>query len=289
VKISYSFFPKMFASMEPAELADFARDAGLDTVNAVIRDGYWIFPDNVPADAAGFAKAMRVAGMPVHFATTCWNPAGLLARSDRADVLSGLRDAGIRDVRLTQYFSGGKYGAVGDVPAELESARADFRRLEELARETGVRFIYQVHHMTLISSASSLHALIGGLDPRYVAAMLDGGNQQMEGYEKWLKASRLFGSQLVAFGIKDVAWKRTDPTDGGAMPADPAKGWKARFVPIYEGVTNWSDVIGALADIDFEGTFVFMPFYGVEDRRELLSIVRREVAYLRSLENGGSS
>jgi sugar phosphate isomerase/epimerase len=109
--------------------------------------------------------------------------------------------------------------------------------------------------------------------------MLDAGNQAIEGSEDWLKSARLFGSHLVAFGVKDLAYTR-DPAQATA----DTKGWRTEFRPITEGITNWRQVVAALRDIDFNGTLVFMPFYREGATTATLTpLLQREVSYLRTM------
>ncbi len=142
-----------------------------------------------------------------------------------------------------------------------------------------MRFIYQLHHKTLVSSPSALWPLLRDLSPAHVGAMLDAGNQAIEGFEDWMKSARLLGPHLVAFGVKDLAYTRDL-----AQTAADTKGWRTEFRPITEGVTNWRHVVAALRDIDFHGTLVFMPFYREGTTAAALTpVLQREVSYLRAM------
>ena len=275
----FSLFPKSLAALSVPELAAFVRETGLDNCNAVLRKGYWTDPEKLAHDLPEFTGAMRGEGLEISFTETDWDPAQLLALPKVEETLELLHGCGIHDVRLRQTNSGGKFGAVGDVRRELPDLARAFEKLAALAQRHSVRFIYQLHHKTLVSSPSALWPLIRDLSPAHVGAMLDAGNQAIEGSEDWLKSARLLGSHLVAFGVKDLAYTR-DPAQASA----DTKGWRTEFRPITEGITNWRQVVSALRDIKFNGTFVFMPFYREATSASLLKpVVQREVSYLRSM------
>jgi sugar phosphate isomerase/epimerase len=275
----FSLFPKSLAALSVPELAAFVRDTGLDNCNAVLRKGYWTDPDKLAHDLPEFTGAMRGEGLEISFTETDWDPAQLLALPKVEETLELLHGCGIRDIRLRQTNSGGKFGGVGDVRQELSELARAFAQLSALAERHPVRFIYQVHHKTLVSSPSALWPLLRDFSPNHVGAMLDAGNQAIEGFEDWLKSARLLGSHLVAFGVKDLAYTQ-DPAQASA----DTKGWRTEFRPITEGITNWRQVVAALRDIDFHGTFVFMPFYReATSASSLKPVVQREVSYLRSM------
>jgi sugar phosphate isomerase/epimerase len=200
---------------------------------------------------------MQDLGIDVFIATTGWNPEQV---NENPDVLSVMRDAGIREVRVTQLHSGGGYGQYGDIRTELDTARRIFGQCAAHAEKAGVRCVYQTHHRTLLPSASSLYPLLKGLDPRYFAGMLDGGNQPIEGFEDWVRSAKLMGEYLAGFGIKDAV-----PVRDPAKKEQPDKGWQWSMVSCREGVTDWGRVKEALEAVDFSGFFIFMPFYHRDD------------------------
>lgn len=51
-------------------LAAMVREAGKDTTNAVVRDGYWVSPANIACELPAFVSAMRDEGIGFRFATT---------------------------------------------------------------------------------------------------------------------------------------------------------------------------------------------------------------------------
>jgi len=273
-----TLFPKSLAGLSVGELAEFVAQVGLDGCNAVIRDGFWTPADQLADTLPNFIKQMNAQNLAVPMVETAWNPQQIAALPSLADTLAVIRDSGISTIRLTQLFSGGVFGGVGDVQQELRAARDLFRKIETIAAQNQVRFIYQVHFNTLLASASSLLPMLEGINPAYMAGMLDGGNQVIEGMENWRIACQMLGERLASFGIKDARYLQHEPA-----PDDPSKGWTFEMVPCTEGMVNWNEVGQGLKEANFDGDLVFMPFYkGYQDDPERLkTILRAEMDYLR--------
>jgi sugar phosphate isomerase/epimerase len=150
-------------------------------------------------------------------------------------------------------------------------------QLAALCEARGVRAVYQVHHGTLFPSPWSAYWLVSGLPAKAVGVMLDPGNQVFEGWENWHRSALLLGEYFVAAGIKDAGVYRD-----AARADEPQKGWHRRFVTLQEGVTDWHEFVAALKAVDFQGTFVWMPFYHQDDPQKMTQKLQAEVAYLRN-------
>ncbi|MHC5054268.1 MAG: sugar phosphate isomerase/epimerase family protein [Planctomycetota bacterium] len=270
MKITWSLFPKFYAHLDPRGLAELVREAGLDAVNLVIREGYWVTPSGVADEAPRFVEAVRKGGVRVPFATAGFDLEDL-ARGEAP--LGVLADCGIRDFR-PGYFRRPEAGA--PVRELIEGARATMERIARVCERSGTRCVYQLHHGTLFASASSVWPLVKGLPHEAVGVELDPGNQSREGFEGWDRSCSLLGEYVAAAGIKDSAPRRDD-----SRTAEPAKGWRQDWVPCDEGVTDWHAFARALRAIDFAGTFVFMPFYHQDEPDEMTRALRREVAYVK--------
>ena len=268
--ISFSIFPKFLAHLSVAELAAVVRDAGLDTTNLVVRDGFWVGRTNYAADLPKFMRAARGAGLDVRFATAGFSADDVIADPS---LIARLADEGIRDFRMDYFRIDGP-----DVRGQFHGARSKMHQLAEICRNHRIRAVYQVHHRMLISSAWSAWDLVRDLPPQHVGVELDPGNQSFEGCEAWEKSMRLLGDHFVAAGIKD---SRVLRDESHANDAD--KGWRREWCPITEGVTNWHDFAAACHAVNFGGTFVFMPFYDPQDPTAQTAKLREEVAYLRRI------
>ncbi|MGC9453414.1 MAG: sugar phosphate isomerase/epimerase family protein [Phycisphaerae bacterium] len=268
--ITFSIFPKFYKHLSVDELASLVREVGLDATNLVIRDGYWVQPDSLAKDVPAFVKAMDSAGIEVRFATAGFSAGEIIHDEEPLKILA---DNGIADFRMG-YFRGGD-----KQPAEaLAEARAQMCQVASVCERVGIRAVYQVHHGTHIVGPTAAYQLLKGLPSEYVGVMLDPGNQAFEGFEKWSRSAALLGQQLVAIGVKDVAWVRDE-----SQAAEPHKGWQLQWATLDEGITNWYDLVTALKANFFNGTFVWMPFYDEDDPDQMTCKLKHEVAYLRKV------
>jgi sugar phosphate isomerase/epimerase len=263
----FSIFPKFYQHLTLQALADTVKDVGLDTTNLVIRDGYWVTPGDLATQTPQFMKAMAAAGLEVRFATAGFEAAELIRD---ASPLAVLADNGITEFRM------GYFQPTEDARADLTNARGQLEKLVRVCERCGVRAVYQVHQNTVLPNPSSAYSVVQGLPSQWLGVMIDPGNQAFEGYEHWGRSVRLLGDYCVAMGVKDVTYTR-DP----AAADGPDKGWKKRWAALDEGVTHWTEVLGALDAVHFDGTFVFMPFYDTNDPEAMTAKLKREVAYLR--------
>ena len=270
MQITWSLFPKVYPHFHAAELAALVQEVGLDTTNVIVREGYPVQPASLAVDLPPFVNALRAAGLRVHFATTGFSAASIIANPDLLAILAG---SGLTDFRMDHFRLNGP-----DVRGTLQEARRQLETLAPLCERAGIRAVYQVHQNSLISSASAVWPLISGLPPQWIGVELDPGNQTIEGYEAWNYAVPLLGESLTAAAIKD-----TGLTQNPAFLADADKGWRREWRPIDEGVVNWQEFIGALSQSRFHGTFVFMPFYHADEPAKVTPILKREVAYLRQI------
>ncbi|KPK82552.1 MAG: hypothetical protein AMJ81_09730 [Phycisphaerae bacterium SM23_33] len=270
MNITWTLFPKFYRHLSAEQLAGLVREVGLDNTTVVIRQGYWVTPENLAAELPAFVRSLRRAGIEPHWATAGFMPRPLL--SDPAP-LAILADNGLREFRMGQWQFRGV-----DVRAGLAMARREMQQLAPVCEQYGVRCVHQLHHDTLVSTAAGIYQIVEGLPARHVGVALDPGNQAHDGMENWQRSARLLGEYLCGLGVKDTALVR-DP----ARADEPDKGWRRTWCPLYEGVTNWHEVVGALADVDFNGTFVWMPFYDPDNPDVMTRKLKREVAYLKGV------
>lgn len=270
MEATFSIFPKFYRHLGAHELAALVRDVELDTTNVVIRDGYWVTASNLARELPAFMEAMRGEGLDVRFATAGYTAQELIKDPTPLKVMA---ECGIKEFRLAHFPVVGN-----DVRGGLLAARDALQRLASLCEKHRIRAVYQLHHYTLVPNPSSAWHVVNGLPAEWIGIEPDPGNQAFEGYEAWDRSFKLLGEYVTALGVKDVGVTR-DP----AHSDDVNKGWRRHCVPIYEGVTNWQEVMKALEAIGFRGTLVFMPFYDENEPEEMTRKLRREVEYLRKI------
>jgi len=266
---TWTLFPKLYRGIPIHELAQVVRFAGLETTNVVIREGYDVDEPNLRDSLPAFLASAAAEGLAITRAETTYTAAHLLSPETPLPVL---RDNGIREIRIGWFPR-----ATRDVRGELDNARALIELVSLAAERYGVKAVYQLHHRTLITNPNAGYRLVQGLNPQWIGIELDPGNQAFEGYEPWDHACGLLQDYVAWVAVKDVRpWQEVPRSE------EAGKGWHHEFCPISEGVTNWQDVVNALASISFAGPLVFMPFYDEHDALTRTHRLRDEVEYLRT-------
>ena len=151
--------------------------------------------------------------------------------------------------------------------ADLELATAEAGRL-------GVKVLIELHHRTIISSASAALRLIDGFDPNTIGVIHDLGNLLVEGHEDLRAGLQLLGGYLAHVHVKNAIWQRTDELglDGDVL-------WTTAWVPLREGIASVPEYFRALAEVGYDG------WVTLEDFSTALPLGERltdDLAYLRT-------
>ncbi len=155
----------------------------------------------------------------------------------------------------------------------FDRAVQDYRTLERLAKQYGVKINLEMHMNTITASASAAYRLVSHFDPNWIGVIYDCGNIVYEGYENYKAALEILGEYLDHVHIKNAKWNLKDETDG-------VKHWAADAAPFREGVTDFEKVVEALRAAGYDGWLTFEDFSNEQTTEEKL---RGNIAYIRSL------
>jgi len=272
----WSLFPKAFREYSVPQLAELVRSVGLDTTNVVIRKGFPVEETTIAESLPRFQQEAANEGLKVTCASTMLTPDEIASDHGPLPVMAA---CGIREFRMGWFPK-----AETDIRSALQAAKGDMDRVAAAAAKHRIKAIYQIHHNTLITSASAAYNLVRGLPPQWIGVELDPGNQSYQGFEPWHYGAGLLDDYCSWLAVKDtVTWQEN------AQIGEPDKGWRRRFEPVMAGVTNWHRVLDALNAIGFDGTIVFMPFYEEQDDVRRTKKLADEVAYLRAISDSQTS
>jgi sugar phosphate isomerase/epimerase len=162
-------------------------------------------------------------------------------------------------------------GQVGYV--ELwERARRDFRVVERLAQTHGVKALVEIHHGTIVPSASAARRFLEGFDPEWVGAIYDPGNMVWEGHEQYRLGLETLGPYLAHVHAKNSSWRQS------GRRADGSRAWQAEWAALDAGIVDLRGLFAALRQVGYDG------WVSVEDfttERPLAERVRVNLRYLR--------
>lgn len=246
------------------------RTAGLDTVNAMVREGYWVDPNDLQNSLKRFVGEMAELGFAVTRASTSFSASALIQNPSLLEILA---KNGIREFRM------GWFPMPNDeIRSALDRARAEMECLTQMCEQCGIRAIYQVHHGKLIQSPTAAFNLVRDLPSEWVAIELDPGNNSFEGHESASYAVGILNESISWVAFKDTATWQTMPRSEEA-----GKGWQRTFTTVNEGVVNWQTQLEEVSRLPQPLTFVMMPFYDEHDHLLRTEKLKSEVRYLKAL------
>jgi sugar phosphate isomerase/epimerase len=248
----FAVFTVSLPEWTPEEAVRNLADLGYDGVEWRIADdepratpGFWqgnrcTFPlRSFVEDAPRIRALTEAAGlaMPV---IASYVQAGDLENVER--VLRGAAALGtpMARIQVPRYDGRSSYVAL------WESARRDYREVERVARAHGVKALVEIHHETIVPSASAARRFLDGLDPASVGAIYDPGNMVWEGYERYRLGLETLGPYLAHVHAKNAGWRQS------GRRADGSLAWQAEWTPLDAGVVDLRDLFAALRAVGYD-------------------------------------
>jgi sugar phosphate isomerase/epimerase len=197
---------------------------------------------------------------------------GYVPSHDRSNVermLAATAALGAHRVRVTMPATG-----TGHYRELLRRTRADLEWAVERAAGHGVTVLVELHHRTIVSSASAAMRLVDGLDPAHVGVIHDLGNLVIEGFEDPRSGFELLGEYLAHVHVKNVAWHRTGIDPDGTVR------WTEDWATLREGQADVEAYLRALVQHGYDG------WVTVEDFSTALPLEQRtagNLGYLRAI------
>jgi sugar phosphate isomerase/epimerase len=151
-------------------------------------------------------------------------------------------------VRVPRYDGRSNYGEMRD------RALGQFRDVEALARQYGVRAVVETHQGTLTPSATSLAQFLSGFDPGLTGALWDPGNMVLEGFEQYQMGLEALGPYLAHVQMKSAAWREVGRRPDGSVE------WKAAWAPLKKGVVDVGGAFRALKAVGYDSWVAFEDF-----------------------------
>ena len=153
-----------------------------------------------------------------------------------------------------------------------EQSRRDYQEVARLAHDHGVKALVEIHHETIVPSASATRRFLDGFDPESVGVIYDPGNMVWEGHEQYRLGVETLGPYLAHVHAKNTGWRQS------GRRADCSLAWQAEWAPLDEGIVDLCELFAALRAIGYGG------WISVEDfttEPPLSERVRKNLRYLR--------
>jgi len=127
----------------------------------------------------------------------------------------------------------------------------DYRIIERMAADHGVKALIELHSRTICPSASAALRIVEHFSPQHVGVIFDPGNMVLEGMENWRMGVQMLGPYLAHVHAKNMCWKH-----------DEQKGWYWDNASLEGGIADFEMIVQALHDYGYEGYLNLEDFRG---------------------------
>jgi sugar phosphate isomerase/epimerase len=151
----------------------------------------------------------------------------------------------------------------------------EYKIIADLAARHGVNALVEIHHRSIVPSASAARRFLDDLDPAHVGAIHDAGNMVHEGWEHPRLAFETLGPYLAHVHMKNTRW------EPGEMQDDGTVAWTASWAPVPEGIADVRSIMRALRHVGYNTWITFEDF---STERPLEHNLERNLAYIKAIE-----
>ncbi len=274
-----SIFTASTPEWTPAEAAEILAGQGWDGIEWRVTDqddapepGFWA-GNRATWPLTGLEERLTEIAAVTRGAGLEYSGIGGYARSyDRPNVermLAATAALGAGRVRVTMpMVDEGSYREL------FARTRDDLEWAGERAAHHGVTVLVELHHRTIVASASAAIRLLDGLDPAHVGVIHDVGNLVIEGQEDYRAGFDMLGPYLAHAHVKNIAWSAVSQEPGGVTK------WRPDWATMRGGQADIAGYLKALRDFGYDA------WVTCEDFSTELPLEQRcadNLAYLRSL------
>ena len=207
-------FTKALQSLSYDQLASRIAALGFSGIEAPIRTGGHIEPEEVREELPKMVTALKKHGLEVTIMTSSVNS---VSQPHTETTLRIAAELGIRQYRM-QYFT---YDADRPIRQQIREIRGHLQDLAALNLELGIQGLYQNHAGERYFGAGlwDLEQALRGIDPAAIAVCYDVRHATVEGGQTWPITFRLLRNKIAALYAKDFTWGT------GQGPQNTPLGW----------------------------------------------------------------
>jgi len=199
-------FTKYLQQQSFSEMAESIAELGFDGIEAPIRNGGHIEPENVADRLPELVEALAKHNLTIDVLTSSVNSVDSPSAEETLKVAKSL---GIPRYRMAYY----RYDLNKPVLSQLREAGAKLKDLAAMNAEIGIQAVYQNHSGNRYVGAPvwDVFQLVRQHDPSAVSMAFDIGHARVEGGMSWPIQWNLVQSHLGSVYIKDFNWEGTRP------------------------------------------------------------------------------
>lgn len=167
------------------------------------------------------------------------------------------------------------YDGIEPFRPRWDAARDQYKDVVDLAKKHGLKVLLELHHRSIVPSASAARLFLGDLDPAHVGVIHDAGNMVHEGFESPRLGFEMLGPYLAHVHIKNARWFPEKYNE------DKSIKWKCDWAPVHKGIIDMRELFRAMHAVGYDG------WVGLEDfstERPLEDRLRENLAFLQGVE-----
>ncbi|MFA5865179.1 MAG: sugar phosphate isomerase/epimerase family protein [Phycisphaerae bacterium] len=158
-------------------------------------------------------------------------------------------------------------------------ARDAMPEVVELSKQSGIRFVVEMHSGALTASALAAVKLFEGVDPRHVGVIYDPANTILEGSMRPRSEVEVLGPYMAYVHAKNVMFNFTGKFH--EQPVCRAR-WEFKVVNLPCGILDWLEVFFALKISGFRGWISSEEYF--KDGNDQFEQLRDGIAFLKECE-----
>jgi len=254
-----SVFNKPLQHMTYAAQAELVAEIGFDGIEATVRSGGHVEPENVEQDLPKQMAALNANGLDMTMMTT-----------DIKDADSELNQRVMKtaaDLGVNMFRMGGiKLTRDRAIPEQIEEIRATMTKLVEFCTPLGLQPLVQNHAGAGRFGAAiwDVHSVLADFDPKRAGVAFDIRHANVEGGQSWPTNLQLIRPYIGVVYCKDFVWEK-----GVERP---------RNVPLSTGRLDYPKFLGLLKESDYRGPItVSMEYVNHRDP----SLLKESIAAIR--------
>lgn len=261
-------FTKIFPKDNLQELAQRVKKMGFQGIEYPFRSGYQVEMQDTPRGLPFLAKAMEEEDIEITVATADFD------ENDFSYVeafYEAVGKAAIPFIRPSYYRSGEL-----SFWSQLQVARKKLKSLAKLSAKYGPKTLLHTHSGSLLTcSCLGARMLADTCGPENVGIYPDFAHLSLDG-EPSEMALGICSEYLSLVGVKANRYVAGERNEKGELQ------YKVEWVPLKEGITDWTLAVRLLKQVKYSGPYVFHAEYSayeksaefvVQDRKFLARIV----------------
>ncbi|MEJ7900577.1 MAG: sugar phosphate isomerase/epimerase family protein [Thermomicrobiales bacterium] len=167
------------------------------------------------------------------------------------------------------------YDGIEPFRPKWDAAKDQYKDVVDLANKYGVKVLLELHHRSIVPSASAARLFLDDLDPAHVGVIHDAGNMVHEGFETPRLGFEMLGPYLAHVHVKNARWFPEKYNE------DKSIKWKCDWAPVHKGVIDMRELFRAMHAVGYDG-WVGLEDFSVE--RPIEDRLRENLAYLKKVE-----